>query len=183
MIEDLIHDFRLLQKADSLIARFWLRVVARRLAASLFAGLIAIFGLGMANVAGFRALESSLGPISGARRRRCRRFRARRDRVGVGRQGKTRPRDRPRFRHSPDGGRGAANGHARAEDGRRIARFTNARDQGNGRRSGQQPHGGGGATASDTGGAVSSQGAAREEGAGHMRAASGAVSTDLRLKR
>jgi len=63
MIGDLIHDFRLLQKADSLIARFWLRVVARQLAASLFAGLIAIFGLGMVNVAGFRALESSLGPI------------------------------------------------------------------------------------------------------------------------
>lgn len=63
MIEDLIHDFRLLQKADSLIARYWLRVVARRLAASLFAGLIAIFGLAMANAASFRALESSLGPI------------------------------------------------------------------------------------------------------------------------
>jgi hypothetical protein len=63
MIDDLIHDFRLLHKADSLIARFWLRVVARRIALGLFAGLIAIFGLGMANVAGFRALEGVLGPV------------------------------------------------------------------------------------------------------------------------
>ena len=63
MIEDLMHDLRLLQKADSLIARFWLRVVAKRFALGLFAGLIAMFGLGMANIAGFRALESALGPI------------------------------------------------------------------------------------------------------------------------
>jgi len=63
MIEDLMQDLRLLQKADSLIARLWLRAMARRFALHLFAGLIAIFGLAMANVAGFRALQPSLGPI------------------------------------------------------------------------------------------------------------------------
>ncbi len=63
MIEDLMHDFRLLQKADSLIARFWLRLAARQFAFAAFAGLVAMFGLGMANLAGFRALESALGPI------------------------------------------------------------------------------------------------------------------------
>jgi len=63
MIEDLMQDFRLLQKADSLIARFWLRLAARRFALASFAGLVAMFGLGMANLAGFRALESVLGPV------------------------------------------------------------------------------------------------------------------------
>ena len=63
MIEDLMQDLRLLQKADSLIARFWLRVAARRFALGLFAGLIAIFGLAMGDIAGFRALEGALGPI------------------------------------------------------------------------------------------------------------------------
>jgi len=64
MIDDLMYDLRLLQRADSLIAQFWLRVVAQRFALNLFAGLIAVFGLGMANVAGFRVLENALGPIS-----------------------------------------------------------------------------------------------------------------------
>jgi hypothetical protein len=63
MIEDLMQDLRLLQKADSLIARFWLRVAARRFALALFAGLVALFGLAMANLAGFRALEGALGPV------------------------------------------------------------------------------------------------------------------------
>jgi hypothetical protein len=63
MIEDLMQDLRLLQKADSLIARFWLRVAARRFALVLFAGLVALFGLAMANLAGFRALEGALGPV------------------------------------------------------------------------------------------------------------------------
>jgi hypothetical protein len=63
MIEDLMLDLRLLQKADSLIARFWLRVAARRFALALFAGLVAMFGLAMANLAGFSALEGALGPV------------------------------------------------------------------------------------------------------------------------
>ena len=63
MIDDLLHDFRLLQKADSIIARFWLRVLARRFALHFFAGLIAAFGVGMANVAGFYAMQPPLGPI------------------------------------------------------------------------------------------------------------------------
>jgi len=63
MVEDLLQDLRLLQKADSLIARFWLRVAARRFAAAAFAGLVVLFGLAMANLAAFRALEGALGPI------------------------------------------------------------------------------------------------------------------------
>lgn len=63
MIEELMQDLRLLQKADSLIAQFWLRVAARRFALALFAGLVALFGLAMANLAGFRALEGALGPV------------------------------------------------------------------------------------------------------------------------
>lgn len=63
MIEDLIHDLQLLQKADSLIARIWLNVLARRLGLFVFAGLIAVFGLGMTNVAGFYALQAAIGPV------------------------------------------------------------------------------------------------------------------------
>ncbi len=63
MMEDLMHDLRLLQKADSLIARFWLRALARRFALQVFAGFIAIFGLGMADAAAYHALQASLGPV------------------------------------------------------------------------------------------------------------------------
>ena len=66
MLDDLLHDFRQLQKADSIIARFWLRVIAQRFALHLFAALIAAFGLGMANVAGFYALQPPLGHILAA---------------------------------------------------------------------------------------------------------------------
>jgi hypothetical protein len=47
-----------LWKADSLIGRIWLNVMARRLALFVFAALIAVFGLGMANVSGFYALQA-----------------------------------------------------------------------------------------------------------------------------
>lgn len=63
MIDDLIHNLQLLQKADSLIARIWLNVLARRLGLFVFAGLIAVFGLGMTNVAGFYALQAPIGPV------------------------------------------------------------------------------------------------------------------------
>src|SRR5208283_5687081 len=66
MIDDLVRDLHLLQKADSLIGRIWLGVLARRFGLFAFAGLIAVFGLGMANVAGFYALQVSAGPIWGA---------------------------------------------------------------------------------------------------------------------
>lgn len=63
MIDDLIHDLQLLQKADSLIARIWLNVLARRFGLFVFAGLIAAFGLGMTNVAAFYALQAPIGPV------------------------------------------------------------------------------------------------------------------------
>jgi hypothetical protein len=62
MIDDFVRDLRLLQKADSLIGKIWLNVIARRFGLFLFAGLIAVFGLGMTNVAGFHAL-APLGPV------------------------------------------------------------------------------------------------------------------------
>ena len=63
MIDDLVRDLHLLQKADSLIGKIWLKVMARRFGLFIFAGLIAVFGLGMTNVAGFYALQVSVGPI------------------------------------------------------------------------------------------------------------------------
>ena len=63
MIDDLVRDFHLLSKADSLIGRIWLAVIARRLSLFLFAGLIGLFGLGMANIAAFYALQVSLDPV------------------------------------------------------------------------------------------------------------------------
>ena len=63
MIDDLIRDLQLLQKADSLIGKIWLKVMARRLGLFAFAGLIAVFGLGMTNVAGFYALQTSVGLV------------------------------------------------------------------------------------------------------------------------
>ena len=61
MMDDLMRDLQVLWKADSLIGRIWLNVLARRLALSVFAALIAVFGLGMANVAGFYGLQPSYG--------------------------------------------------------------------------------------------------------------------------
>ena len=63
MLDDLARDLHLLLKADSLIGRIWLNVMARRFGLMVFAGLIAVFGLGMTNVAGFYALQVATGPI------------------------------------------------------------------------------------------------------------------------
>jgi len=63
MIDDLIRDLHILHKADSLIGKIWLGVAARRLGLFIFAGLIAVFGLGMTDVAGFYALQPSMGPV------------------------------------------------------------------------------------------------------------------------
>lgn len=63
MIDDLIANLHLLHKADSLVARIWLNVMARRLGLVVFAGLVAVFGLGMANLAAFYGLQASLGPV------------------------------------------------------------------------------------------------------------------------
>ncbi len=63
MIDDFVRDLQLLWKADSLIGRVWLNVMARRFGLFVFAGLIGVFGLGMANAAGFYALQAPLGPV------------------------------------------------------------------------------------------------------------------------
>ncbi len=66
MIDNLVRDLQVLRKADFLIGKIWLGVLARRFGLFAFAGLIAVFGLGMANVAGYYALQVSAGPIWGA---------------------------------------------------------------------------------------------------------------------
>jgi len=63
MMDEFISHLQTLSKVDSLIARIWLNVIARRFALLVFAGLIAVFGLGMADLAGFYLLQASLGPI------------------------------------------------------------------------------------------------------------------------
>jgi hypothetical protein len=55
MIDHLISDLQTLRKADVVIGKIWLSALARRL--------IGLFGLGMANVAGFTALQQWIGAI------------------------------------------------------------------------------------------------------------------------
>jgi len=63
MIDHLLRDLQVLHKADFLIGRIWLNVLVRRLGLFALAALIAVFGLGMANVAGFYALQAPVGPV------------------------------------------------------------------------------------------------------------------------
>jgi hypothetical protein len=63
MIDHLLRDLQVLRKADILIGKIWLNVLARRLGLFAFAGLIGLFGLGMANVAGYNALQNSIGIV------------------------------------------------------------------------------------------------------------------------
>ena len=63
MIDHLLRDLQVLRKADMIIGKIWLNVLARRLGLLAFAGLIGLFGLGMANVAGYNALQSSIGIV------------------------------------------------------------------------------------------------------------------------
>ena len=63
MIDNIVRDLQVLSKADSLIGRIWLNVMARRFGLFALAGLVAVFGLGMANVAGFYGLQQSWGPV------------------------------------------------------------------------------------------------------------------------
>lgn len=63
MIDNLVRDLRVLRKAESLIGRIWVTVIARRIGLLAFAGLISVFGLAMGNVAGFYALQPSVGPV------------------------------------------------------------------------------------------------------------------------
>ncbi|CAG1010916.1 MAG: phage holin family protein [Rhizobiaceae bacterium] len=66
MIDNLVRDLQVVGKADSLIGRIWLNVMARRFGLFALAGLVAVFGLGMANVAGFYGLQQSFGSVSAA---------------------------------------------------------------------------------------------------------------------
>ena len=61
MIGDFAQDLRLLEKANSLIGKIWLKVMARRLGLFAYAGLMAVFGLAMSNVAGFYTLQPFVG--------------------------------------------------------------------------------------------------------------------------
>jgi len=63
MIDNLVRDIQILWKADALIGKIWLHVMARRFGLFAFAALIAVFGLGMANVAGFYGLQEKWGPV------------------------------------------------------------------------------------------------------------------------
>jgi len=63
MIDHLLRDLQVLRKVDMLIGKIWLNVLARRLGLFVFAALIGVFGLGMANVAAYNALQSSIGTV------------------------------------------------------------------------------------------------------------------------
>jgi hypothetical protein len=66
MIDDLLHDLQILRKADTLIGRIWLHLLVRRVGLMAFAALVAIFGLGMANLAGFFLLQPAVGSVGAA---------------------------------------------------------------------------------------------------------------------
>ena len=63
MIDHLFRDLQVLRKADFLIGKIWLNLLLRRLGLVAFAGLIAVFGLGMANLAVYHALQGSIGVV------------------------------------------------------------------------------------------------------------------------
>jgi hypothetical protein len=63
MIDHLLRDLQVLRKVDMLIGKIWLNVLARRLGLFVFAALIGVFGLGMANVAAYNALQSLIGTV------------------------------------------------------------------------------------------------------------------------
>jgi hypothetical protein len=63
MVGDLIDSIDALRQSDVIIGRLWLSAVTRRVGLLAFTGLIAIFGLGMTNIAGFYALLASEGPV------------------------------------------------------------------------------------------------------------------------
>ena len=66
MVDDLVRDLQLLRKADGLIAKIWVTVIARRFGLVAFAALISVFGLAMANVAALYALQATIGSVCAA---------------------------------------------------------------------------------------------------------------------
>jgi len=78
MIDDFVRDLHHLQKADALIGKIWLKILACQFGLFVFAGLIAVFGLGMTNVAGVLCIAGLFGAGLGGRGRRDSRFRSRR---------------------------------------------------------------------------------------------------------
>ena len=63
MIDNLLRDLQVLRKADLVIGKIWLSVLLRRFGLAALACLIAVFGLAMANVAGFYGLQVSVGAV------------------------------------------------------------------------------------------------------------------------
>jgi len=63
MIDHLLRDLQVLRKADLLIGKIWLGVFAQRLGLFAFAGLIAVFGLGMGNLAAYNAMQQPIGSV------------------------------------------------------------------------------------------------------------------------
>ena len=63
MLDDFVRHIQVLSKVDSLIARIWLSVLARQFFLLALAGLIAVFGLAMADLAAFFQLQTSLNNV------------------------------------------------------------------------------------------------------------------------
>jgi hypothetical protein len=62
-MENLVRHLRILWRADSIIADIYFRLLVTRSGLMSFAGLIAVFGLLMLNVAGYLALEQVWGRV------------------------------------------------------------------------------------------------------------------------
>ena len=63
MVDHLLRDLQVLRKADLLIGKIWLDVLARRIALFSVASLVGVFGLGMANLAAYNALQPSIAVV------------------------------------------------------------------------------------------------------------------------
>ena len=63
MIYHLVRDLQVLHKADMLIGKSWLKTCWSAGLGFFFAALIGVFGVGMANVVGYKALQSSIGTV------------------------------------------------------------------------------------------------------------------------
>lgn len=62
MIDNLIRDFQVLRRADFLIGKIWLGVIIRKIGLFAIAGVITAFGVGMADLTSFYALQAPVGP-------------------------------------------------------------------------------------------------------------------------